>query len=146
MTTVLHFITRYFPCSKFCSIHDIHPLLQSDDFTAYVFFIKGVTSSVLQAWACEYHVTAKGKIHSPLTNPSISHQILELELFLQPIYTEKTSFRNKYGATPYSSMTEWAPSCRAHKHIIIFILKLQRFKSLFNGQAEQNAHCSQTLS
>lgn len=41
VTTVLHFITCYFPCSNPCSTHDIHSVLHSDYFTACSCFLNG---------------------------------------------------------------------------------------------------------
>lgn len=41
-----------------------------DDFaTSLFFFLMGIRSSVLQACACEFHVTAKGKICGPSNKP-----------------------------------------------------------------------------
>lgn len=83
-----------------------------------------IRSSVLQAWACEFYVTTKQRICSLLTNPSIYHDILELELFIQSVRTKKYLLKVSVRHTGhfYDKVSSRLQSTQAH---LIFILKLE---------------------
>lgn len=56
----------------------------------------GIRLAVFQLSLCVFHTTAKGRILSPLANSSTSPQILELQLFLQPVHIEKKKVFQKW--------------------------------------------------